>query len=175
MKKLSLLTLIAMPVLLAACGGNQQKETHQQEAAKVDTSLPAVTTPAPSATAVSNTVEISGNDQMKFDKTEIRVKAGEKVTLTIKDIGTMPKEAMSHNFVLLKNGTDPEKFAMQAMTSKETDYIPASMKSSVLAHTKTVGPGESDTIEFTVPKGEYEFICSFPGHWSTMRGKLIAE
>ncbi|HYK75506.1 MAG TPA: azurin [Daejeonella sp.] len=175
MKKVTLLTAIAIPVLLASCGGNQQK-TAEHETAKVDTSLPAVTTPAPSAsTEVSNTVEISGNDQMKFDKTTIRVKAGEKVTLTIKDIGTMPKEAMSHNFVLLKNGTDPEKFAMQAMTSKETDYIPASMKSSVLAHTKTVGPGESDTIEFTVPKGEYEFICSFPGHWSTMRGKLIAE
>lgn len=160
---------IAAPLFLAACGGDKKVESASDTTA---TSLPEVTTP--SAT-VSNTVELTGSDQMKYSTTEIRVKAGEQVTLTFKNIGTMPKESMGHNFILLGGGTDVEAFAMKAMVAKATDYIPADMKSSIMANTKLLGPGESDTITFTVPAGTYDFICTFPGHYASMRGKLIAE
>jgi azurin len=38
----------------------------------------------------------------------------------------------------------------------------------VLAHTKLLGPGESETVTFNAPfiPGEYPFFCSFPGHYS---------
>ena len=50
------------------------------------------------------------------------------------------------------------------------------MKSDVIAHTKLLGPGESDEITFKVPDaGVYDFICTFPGHFGTMRGKIVAE
>ena len=172
MKKILFLVALATPFFLASCGGNK---TTEQTADTTAAALPEVSTTMPADTAGSNTVDLTGNDQMKYSKTEIRVKAGEKVTLTLKNIGTMPKEAMSHNFILLKNGTDIEQFALKAAVAKSTDYIPAEMKGAILAHTKLVGTGESDTITFTVPKGEYEFICSFPGHWASMRGKLIAQ
>jgi len=174
MRKLMMYAALAAPLFLAACGGNQT-DTAGDDATTTDTSaatLPEVTTP--SAT-VSNTVEITANDQMKFSVTEIRVKAGEEVTLTLKNVGTMPKESMGHNFLLLGGGTDVEAFATKAMVAKETDYIPADEKASVMANTKLLGPGESDTITFTVPAGTYDFICSFPGHYAQMRGKLIAE
>ena len=164
---------IAAPLFLTACGGNKTAE--ESEATTTDTTastLPEVSTPA---ATVSNTVEITGNDQMKYSVTEIRVKAGEQVTLTFKNVGTMPKESMGHNFVLLGGGTDVEAFAMKAMVAKDSDYIPADLKSSIMANTKLLGPGESDTITFTVPAGTYEFICTFPGHYASMRGKLIAE
>ena len=173
MRKFMMYAALAAPLFLASCGGNN--ETASEDATTADTTastLPEVTTP--SAT-VSNTVEITANDEMKFSTTEIRVKAGEEVTLTLKNAGTMPKESMGHNFLLLGGGTDVEGFATKAMVAKETDYIPADMKSSILAHTKLLGPGESDTITFTVPAGTYDFICSFPGHYAQMRGKLIAE
>lgn len=119
------------------------------------------------------TIILNANDQMKFDKTEIRVKAGEKIKLTLNHTGKLPKNAMGHNFVLLAKGTDIPKFAMAAMDSKATQYIPAK---GVLAHTKLIGGGESTTIEFTVPaKGIYDFICSFPGHYALMKGKFIVE
>ncbi|NEU06965.1 azurin [Flavihumibacter sp. R14] len=174
MRKLMMYAALAAPLFLAACGGNKS-DSADSDTTMTDTAastLPEVSTP--SAT-VSNTVELTANDQMKYSTTEIRVKAGEQVTLTLKNVGTMPKESMGHNFLLLGGGTDVEAFATKAMVAKETDYIPADMKSSVMANTKLLGPGESATITFTVPAGTYDFICSFPGHYAQMRGKLIAE
>ena len=119
------------------------------------------------------TIVINSNDQMKFDISEIRVKAGEKVKLTLNHTGKLPKNAMGHNFVLLSLGTNISTFAQAAMKAKANDYIPAS---GVLAHTELVGGGESTTIEFTAPaKGTYDFICSFPGHYAIMKGKFIVE
>jgi azurin len=83
-----------------------------------------------------------------------------------------PKESMAHNFVLLKDGTDLQAFAAQAVSAP--DHIPAN-NPNIIAHTKLLGAGESDTIEFTVPAGDYTYICSFPGHYLTMTGTLTAE
>ena len=119
------------------------------------------------------TIVINSDDQMRFDTNEIKVKAGEKVKLTLNHTGKLAKNLMGHNFVLLSAGTNVSKFAQAAMNAKDTEYIPAS---GVLAHTKLIGGGESTTIEFTAPaKGTYDFICSFPGHYAMMKGKFIVE
>jgi azurin len=166
MKKLFVLTALAVPFFFASCnGGDKKAETPAATEAGAD----AATTPAEN---VSNVVEITANDQLKFSTVEINVKAGEKVTLTLKNIGTMPKESMGHNWVLLKEGTDLEAFEKAAISVP--DHIPAN-DPNVIAHTKLLGPGESDTIEFTVPAGSYTFICSFPGHYQSMMGILTAQ
>ncbi len=118
-------------------------------------------------------LELAGNDAMKFDKSEFKVKAGQKITLTLKHTGKMKKTIMGHNFVLLKQGTDIPKFAEKAMAAKANDYIPSE---GVIAHTKTIGGGESTSVTFTAPaKGIYDFICSYPGHYGMMKGKFIVE
>jgi hypothetical protein len=35
--------------------------------------------------------------------------------------------------------------------------------------------GESDTLKFTAPAkpGEYNFVCTFPGHWVRMYGVML--
>jgi azurin len=39
-----------------------------------------------------------------------------------------------------------------------------------------IGGGESTVIEFVAPEaGTYTYICSFPGHYAMMKGKLIVE
>ncbi len=120
-----------------------------------------------------HSIVINANDQMRFDKNEIRVKAGEKVRITLNHTGKYAKNVMGHNFVLLTKGTDIAKFATAAMSAKENNYIPSS---GYIAHTKVIGGGESTTIEFTAPqKGTYDFICSFPGHYTMMKGKFIVE
>ncbi|WP_029035656.1 azurin [Salinimicrobium terrae] len=119
------------------------------------------------------TIVINSNDQMRFDTNEIKVKAGEKIKLTLNHTGKMAKNVMGHNFVLLTKGTDVNKFGRAAMDEKENEYIPST---GVIAHTKLIGGGESTTIEFTAPaKGTYDFVCSFPGHYSIMKGKFIVE
>ena len=132
---------------------------------------------APSSAELSNVLELEANDQMKFNHSELRAVAGKPIKLTLKNVGKNPKDAMGHNCIILKQGTDMNAFAQKAMTEKATDYIPSSEKASIIAHTKLVGPGEQDTVEFTInEKGTYDFMCSFPAHSSAqMRGKLIVQ
>ncbi|PRY53002.1 azurin [Arcticibacter pallidicorallinus] len=171
MRKLFALTACALPLFLWSCGGNQEKSQQTETTASTES---VSSDNGSSATENSNTVVITSNDQMRFDLDQIKVKAGQQVTLTLKNVGVLSKEAMGHNWVLLKPGTDVAAFAMEAMSNKKNEFIPAS-SGAIVAHTKLLGPDESDTITFTVEKGEYEFICSFPGHYGIMRGTLIAE
>lgn len=158
-----MLTAFAVPFFFASCNsGNDQKSDAPATTENTDA--------APSN--VSNTVEVTANDQLKFSTIDINVKAGEPVKLTFKNLGTMPKESMGHNWVLLKEGTDLEAFVKEAVSAPE--HIPAN-DPNIIAHTKLLGPGESDTIEFTVPAGSYTFICSFPGHYPSMMGILTAQ
>lgn len=115
-------------------------------------------------------------DGLQFSTNRIEVDAGSTVKLTIRHTGKLPKSAMGHNFVLLAQGTDLAQFATAAMAAAANDYIPKDKEDAVLAHTKLVGGGESDTIEFEAPPaGEYDYICSFPGHYTQMQGKLIVR
>ncbi|MEM1322779.1 MAG: azurin [Bacteroidota bacterium] len=117
---------------------------------------------------------ISGNDGMRFDKEELRVKAGAKVQLTLKHTGQMAKATMGHNVVILKQGTNVNDFATKALRAANQGYVPDG--DAVIAHTEMIGGGESSTITFDAPaKGSYDYICTFPGHYSLMKGKLIVE
>ncbi len=129
--------------------------------------------PAPAGEA--RVVEIHGNDNMKYDVTEIQATRGQPVKVTIKNVGTMPKESMGHNFVLLAKGVDMTEFLMAASTQARNAYIPPQFAAKVLASSKLLGPGESDTVSFTAPNtpGKYDFLCSFPGHAPAgMKGTL---
>ena len=130
-----------------------------------------------SESAKSATVKVilQGSDQMKFDKTEIKVAKGSTVELTLKHSGKLPVNIMGHNFVLLKAGVDVAKFSSASMQAKDNNYIPKGSK-DVIANTGLVGGGESTTITFKAPEpGTYDFICSFPGHYAMMKGKFIVE
>jgi azurin len=85
---------------------------------------------------------------------------------------------MGHNVVFLKAGVDSGAFATAAAAGRDNGYIPVQFEDQVLAHTKLLGSGESDTIEFTAPavSGDYEFLCSFPAHlFAGMRGVMTVE
>ncbi len=119
---------------------------------------------------------LESTDAMQFTKKELKVKAGQTVKLTLKHTGKLAKAAMGHNFVLLAQGTDVAAFGQKAAQARDTEYIPKSEASKILAHTKLIGGGESTSIEFKAPKkGTYTYICSFPGHYALMQGKLIVE
>ncbi len=123
--------------------------------------------------------EVTGNDKMKFDINELAAKPLQKIELTFKNVGSMPKQSMGHNWVLLEPGTNAKTFVEAGMTAASTNYIAPSQKRYVIAATETLGPGESETITFTAPQkeGSYEYICAFPGHLAAgMTGVLkIAE
>jgi len=128
------------------------------------------------AAAAPREIEITANDQMKFSVAAIEAKAGEQLKVTLKNIGTLPKEAMGHNWVLLKPGTDLNAFAMAAMTAKDSDYVPAAHKDKVVASIKVLGPKQTADATFSLSApGEYPFICSFPGHYMLMKGTITVK
>ena len=90
-------------------------------------------------------------------------------------VGALPKEAMGHNLTVLKPGTDAVAFALKGVTAKATDYVAPEVADQVLAHTKVLGPGESETIEVELTAGTYPFVCTFPGHAAIMNGQLVVQ
>ena len=178
MKKLFFAPALAVMIAFASCGGNNtntdaNQTTTNEESTDVATEL--ATVPGIENVTLSNKWTVQGDDQMKFDTHLIRVKAGEAVELTFKNVGSMPKESMGHNIVVLKPGVDLPTFGGEAAAASDNEYIPKSSLSSIVAHTKLLGPGEEDKITFTLEKGIYDYICSFPGHYGIMKGQIVAE
>lgn len=131
--------------------------------------------PAYILTADATKVTITGNDTMQFDLKTFEAKAGENVELTFKNIGKIPKIAMGHNLVILKKGISAIAFGQKAMGAgaNATNALPDSVKGDTIAATKLLGPAESETITFTAPDaGDYEYVCTFPGHFAMMRGVM---
>ena len=132
---------------------------------------------APPAAAVPDkSVTITANDDMKFDVSTIEAKPGQKLIITLKDVGSTPKFSMGHNFTVLNKGTNVNKFIEAGAEHAANSYLDPAMKGNIIATTKLLGPGESDTITFKAPMvpAEYDFVCTFPGHYAVgMKGKLI--
>jgi azurin len=119
-------------------------------------------------------VEISGNDAMQFDKKEIAVAADcTQVEVTLKHSGKMPAQGMGHNWVLVKTADVGGVSSDGMAAGLPNDYIKKG-DARVIAHTKVVGGGQSDTVKFptsVLKKGEaYSFLCTFPGHSTMMKG-----
>ncbi len=174
MKKIGLL-LGCSVILLASCGdGGGDVKAPAEKKIQLQTG-PEESSKSADIPEIAELV-IEGNDQMKYNTKRMKVYAGQKIKLTLKNIGELPVESMGHNWVLLKKGTDKNAFAEASIGAKETGYIAPEMKENVIANTKTIGGGEEVTIEFDAPaKGSYDFICSFPGHVGMMSGKLVVQ
>jgi azurin len=156
-------SLVAASLLLSGCG-------KKDDAATASTS-------SASASAVA-TLEFTANDSMKFNLTRAEVRAGQQVKVILTNIGNMPKAAMGHNWVLLQKGSDTKAYVDAAVGAAATDYLPAAFSGQVLAHTKMLGPKQTDEITFTAPTepGEYPFLCSFPAHYvAGMKGVLVVK
>lgn len=167
------LVLTASLAVLLLAGCNRSETTDATPASSSES--PAASASAP---AHGRAIEITGNDAMKFSVTEITAKPGEALAVTLKNVGTMPKFSMGHNWVLLAADTDVDAFNGATAMAAKTDYIPAEFKSSIIAATKLLGPNESDTVVFHAPSkpGTYVFLCSFPGHFQVgMKGVLIVK
>jgi azurin len=134
--------------------------------------------PATALTAGEVTIKIDSNDQMQFDKKAFEVVEGQKVTLILTHSGQLPVAAMGHNVAILKPGTNIPEFAMKCAPMAANDYLPDDEESKklIIAATKMLGGGETDTITFTAPAaGEYPFLCTFPGHFAMMQGVMTVK
>ena len=168
------LYIFAGVLFLISCGQSADNKNNSKEsspAEKIESSVPGI-----EKLAYTDTIQLKANENMRYDKELFRVRAGKKISLIFKNTGAKSAASMTHNVVILKSGIDIADFADIARNAKTEQYVPSSLDSLIIAHTRLVNGGDSDQVEFIIPKsGVYDFICSFPGHWGTMQGKIVAE
>jgi azurin len=115
----------------------------------------------------------SVREQMRYDTNQIVVQAGKPFEIIFENIDVMP-----HNLVVVKPGTR-EAIGNAANVMPPTPdrlgraYVPAS--DDVIAATKMLEPGQKQKLFIQAPRtpGNYEFVCTFPGHWLIMWGTLV--
>jgi uncharacterized protein len=134
----------------------------------------AVASGAASLGALAITVGVVSG-QMKFTQTTISARRGQRVELTLNNTDDMP-----HNIVIFRRGSmaeyEKELFgSLNEPNAQLRGFVPDSP--NVLVASRLLNAGESTVVTFDAPTepGEYPFVCSFPGHWATMRGVLRIE
>jgi putative membrane-bound dehydrogenase-like protein len=118
-------------------------------------------------------VKISINvAQMTYSVSSITAKPGDAIRITLTNNGDV-----QHNVVLIRPGSiDTVGAQVEAMAkvpnAEERSYLPPTP--DILFWMKLVETGQTGVLTFYAPAqpGEYPFLCTFPGHWQTMRGVL---
>ena len=112
-------------------------------------------------------------ERMLFNIEKISAKKNQPIKLQFSN-----PDATPHNFVLVEPnsleeiGLAANMMASDAKASKIGDFIPKSNK--VIVHTKMLKQDEKEVLRFKAPSkaGEYPYLCTFPGHWTIMKGIL---
>jgi azurin len=128
----------------------------------------------PDAPITEVTLRAQGNtmDDMRYDLSEITVSAGTTVKLIL--INESTDSSMQHNFVLIRRGFSQEIADEGLKAGPEKNYV--SNHPEVLVFTKMLKPGEQTELLFKAPsKAEYQYICTYPGHFSKMNGRFFVE
>ena len=113
-------------------------------------------------------------EQMRYDVPRLVIEAGKPFELVLENDDFMP-----HNLVIVKPGAREAVGAaadvMQpgALDREGRAYVPA--LPGVVGATRLVESGNRATLKLTAPTqvGDYEYICTFPGHWPVMWGRLV--
>ena len=115
-------------------------------------------------------------ERLLFTEDKFTVKAGQPVKLVFAN-----PDATDHNLLILAKDTPiqeiGEKANLMAADPKAArkHYIPNDKR--ILHATKMLKVGQSETLRFKAPSspGTYPFLCTFPGHWTIMKGEMIVE
>jgi azurin len=171
-----ILFVFSLTILISCGHGHGGMQNQQDSSQAIKSANTETTVPGADKLEFTDTLLLEANQNMRFSKELFRVRVGRKLRLILKNTGVPSSMSMSHNVVILQRGTDIADFADIAQKAKVEQYVPSALDSLVIAHTKMVSGGEADGVEFIIPhEGVYDFICSFPGHWGTMQGKIVAE
>jgi|GEM_PF-1438561 len=107
---------------------------------------------------------------MRYDLTTLTAIANRPTELTL-----INPDTMEHNVVITLPGRGPAigiDMSKDPAASAAIGYVPDSP--DVLIHSPMVKPGASYTLRFVAPDkpGKYDYVCTFPGHYTTMIGVL---
>ncbi|MCI8209267.1 azurin [Pseudomonas sp. S25] len=129
--------------------------------------------------AAECSVDVDSTDQMSFNTKAVEIdKSCKTFTVNLTHSGSLPKNVMGHNWVLSKE-SDMQPIATDGLGAGiDKDYLKEG-DARIIAHTKIIGAGETDSVKFDVskldPAEKYGFFCSFPGHISMMKGTVTLK
>ena len=129
-----------------------------------------ITMPVDWSNGPDQTIIMGTKPGLKFEKSLLEVKAGSKIKLVFNNT-----DDMQHNFVIVMPGKTTEagsKAMALGLKGPEKNYIPDTP--IILFHTNLLQPTSKETIYFTAPTepGDYQYVCTYPGHASVMFGTL---
>jgi azurin len=125
----------------------------------------------PFSGAFAANIKIKTNgEKLEFSPAKFSVKAGEKVTVTF----TNASKSMEHKFVVGKTGS-ADKIMQDSLAAGAPTWT--STGPEVIKATAMLKPLAKETITFDAPKekGDFPYICSFPGHGALMRGVMTVK
>ncbi|MDG1756262.1 MAG: plastocyanin/azurin family copper-binding protein [Bacteroidia bacterium] len=165
----NLFILYVLFLILGCGGGNQQSGFENDEPI---TSAPI----AKSKIITSDTLFIdalgANMSEMKFNKKVIRVPANKNITIALTNESS--DATMPHNIVIIKKGFAND-VGQAGLRHKVNAYVKPNDQ-NVIANSPLAQIGETVYFSFKTPEiGNYEFICSYPGHWGLMKGEFITK
>ena len=115
-------------------------------------------------------------ERMLYDLKQFEVRAGQPVKLEF-----VNPDAISHNLVIIRPGTEEavglevNRMIADPKQIEIGQYIPET--DAILFHTEMVPPNSGETLRFIAPRkpGNYPYICTFPGHWTIMKGVMVVK
>ncbi len=124
------------------------------------------------------TIVMKVGDSIAYETNSLSVPSScDNVTVTVTHTGTLPKAAMGHNWVLVPADAVAEIGTAAMSLSAEQNYLPEDDR--IVAATELVGAGESSSVTFALSDlqdgVEYNYVCTFLGHWSAMRGTFTVS
>lgn len=169
MKQVKITLASILFVSLVACGGAEPKE----ESKTAEKAPEKTETKTALAMVEDMAVEVAakGESMMEiaFEPANMTLVEGAEVTLTFKNQSSA--EGMLHNFVLIPTGIGQEIATAGIAAGEAANFTPTDDR--IIVSTKMTTMGEELTVTFTAPKaGSYEYICTYPGHYPAMVGKL---
>ncbi|MBD9369101.1 azurin [Xanthomonas sp. XNM01] len=134
---------------------------------------------APFAQAATCSIDLEGNDAMKYNLGNIDIsRSCKEFTVNFKHTGKMARNVMGHNVVIAKTADMKGVDADGVKAGIAADYVKAG-DARVIAHSKVIGGGETTSFKIPVAKlagtDPYAFFCSFPGHSTMMKGSITLK
>ena len=162
-----LITGIILTCLFACSGEKTKTENSEQKEIKTVEKVVEKKWETFNIGAVGNTMS-----EMKYDVESITVKEGSWVRINLENQGI--DNSMMHNIVFINYGTRKQVASEAIKIWPSQNFV--SNKKNIIAYSAVAKPGESVVLEFKAPKkGNYEYLCTYPGHAEIMRGYFFVK
>ncbi len=117
-------------------------------------------------------------ERMRYTVEQFEVLTGQPVKLVFSN-----PDATDHNLLIVRPGSLSEVgMAANEMArdpkNANSDFIPEEKRPLILQAAPMIGPSKKSQVHvlrFVAPKepGIYPYVCTFPGHWVVMKGRMV--